>query len=396
MTRARRIALVLAVLAALGVAAGAAAAAGGPSEHASPRAFEAVQSRPVCPDAAAETARCGAEVVVEADGATPAASTTPVGYTPAQLRAAYGLPAAAPTVQTIAIVDAYDDPTAEKDLATYSAQFGLPACTTANGCFRKVNQSGGTSYPAVNVSWALEISLDLQDAHAVCPNCKLLLVEAKSAGIADLMAAVDRAVALGARIVSNSYGATEFSTETKNDLHFNKSGVAFVAASGDAGYGVQWPAASPYVTAVGGTTLTLNADGTRAAETAWAKAGSGCSAYEPKPAWQKDTGCARRSVADVSAVADPATGVAVVDTTGYNGWYRVGGTSLATPLLAGIYALAGNVASTSAGSYPYAHAAGLLDVVSGSTGTCGSYLCVAGPGYDGPSGLGAPVGVSAF
>jgi subtilase family serine protease len=307
--------------------------------------------------------------------------------------------AAAPSNQTIAIVDAFDDPTAESDLTLYSQTYGLPPCTSANGCFTKVNQRGATRYPSSDEGWALEISLDLQVAHALCPNCKILLVEATSNSYTNLGAAEQYAAA-HANVVSNSWGGAEFSRERTQDHQFDHPGVPITVSSGDAGYGVEWPAASPYVTAVGGTTLTLNADDTRASEVAWSGAGSGCSIYEPKPAWQTDPGCANRTVADVSADADPATGAAIYDGYGYSGqtgWFHVGGTSLAAPLVAATYALAANGASTTYASYPYAHPSGLYDVTSGSNGWwCGNYLCTAGPGYDGPTGLGTPSGTSGF
>ncbi len=367
-----------------------ASAAGGANGRANYRA--------VCPAPPIDSARCHAQVVTDKRG-NPLATTSPTGYGPAQFHTAYGLGTTAPSAQTIAIVDAYDDPTIESDLAVYNAQYGLPACTTANGCFRKVDQNGGTKYPRTDAGWALEIALDVETAHQICQNCKILLVEGKSSSLANLMAAVDRAAAIGATEISNSWGSNEFSAETAYDSHFNRPGIAITVASGDAGYGVEYPAASQYVTAVGGTTLSLNGDNTRAAETAWSGAGSGCSAYEPKPAWQSGAGCARRAVADVAADADPSTGASVYDSTPYqgqSGWFQVGGTSLAAPLVAGIYALAGNAASTRYGSYPYSHTASLFDVVSGSNGACGTYLCTAGPGYDGPTGLGAPAGTGGF
>jgi len=362
--------------------------------------------RPVCGAPAPVVARCNAQVSTDARG-NPLASTGPVGYGPAQFQTAYALPSAtAGAGQTIGIVDAYDDPTAERDLGAYSSTFGLPACTTANGCFKKVNQTGGSSYPRSNGGWALEISLDVQTAHAACPNCKILLVEASSNSFANLLAAEDYATS-HANVVSNSWGAGEGSLETGYDSHFNRPGIPITVSSGDSGYGVQYPAASPYVTAVGGTTLNLNGDNTRSSETAWSGAGSGCSAYEAKPAWQQDSGCAWRAVADVSADANPNTGAAVYDSTKYcslfgfahctTGWYQVGGTSLAAPLIASIYALAGNGSSTTYGSFPYGQSGSLYDVTSGSNGSCGgSYLCTAGAGYDGPTGLGTPNGTGGF
>jgi subtilase family serine protease len=361
----------------------------------------AADHRPVCPGPAAFGAgRCHARVVTDSRG-VPNAAAAPSGYGPAQFRTAYGLTSSGSSSTTVAIVDAYDDPNIESDLGVYSTQFGLPACTTANGCFKKVNQTGGTTYPRKDAGWSLEIALDVETVHAICPNCKILLVEATTNSFANLIAAEDYAAA-HANIVSNSWGGSEFSSETTStyDGHFNHPGKPITFSSGDSGYGVEYPAASHYVNAVGGTTLTLNANNTRKTETVWAGAGSGCSAYEPKPTWQTDTGCVRRTVADVSADADPNTGAAVYDTVRYqgrSGWFQVGGTSLASPLIAAVYALAGNGANTVDGSYPYSHKSGLFDVTSGSNGSCGgSYLCTGKVGYDGPSGLGTPIGTTAF
>jgi hypothetical protein len=345
---------------------------------------------------------CGAQVVTNSGGSPLAASApAPGSYGPAQFHTAYALPTTAPSSQTIAIVDAYDDPNIEADLATYSSFYGLPACTTANGCFRKVNQTGGTAYPSSNGNWSLEIALDVETAHEICQNCKILLVEASTASLANLGAAENEAVALGANVISNSWGASEYSTETADESHyFNHPGVVITASTGDNGYGVEFPAASGDVTAVGGTTLNLNGDNTWRSETAWSGAGSGCSRYEPKPAWQIDTGCTRRTLADISADADPNTGAAVYDSVPYqfqSGWFQVGGTSLAAPLIGAAYALSGTAASVNYGSAPYAHPGSLHDVTSGSNGTCSpAYLCTGVPGYDGPTGLGTPNGLGAF
>lgn len=388
-----------AVLLAFGTAVAAAGTAYASSDNRSPAAE---RNAPVCVSARTGDIHCHARVVVDGSGA-PKAATQPTGYGPAQFQTAYGVPTAPSSTwswngKTIAIVDAYDDPNIERDLGTYSAQFGLPPCTTNNGCFKKVNQTGGTKYPNVNAGWALEIALDVETAHAVCPNCKILLVEASSNSFANLLAAEDYATS-HANVVSNSWGASEFSGETSYDGHFNRTGVAITVSSGDAGYGVEYPAASQYVTAVGGTTLRVNADNSWASETAWSGAGSGCSAYEAKPGWQSDTACAKRTVADVSADADPNTGAAVYDSVRYqgrSGWFKVGGTSLASPLIAGVYALSGNTGG-SANSIPYAATSGLRDVTSGSNGSCGgSYLCTATIGFDGPTGLGTPNGTGAF
>ncbi|MFI6686730.1 putative Ig domain-containing protein [Streptomyces sp. NPDC050485] len=336
-------------------------------------------------------------------GISPAAA--PSGYGPTDLQSAYALPATAGSGATVAIVDAQDDPNAESDLATYRSQYGLPACTTANGCFKKVDQNGGTSYPTADSGWAGEISLDVDMVSAVCPQCHILLVEATSASMADLGTAVNRAVTMGAKYVSNSYGGSEDATDpTSDSSYFNHPGVAITVSSGDSGYGVEYPAASQYVTSVGGTSLSRASNSRGWSESVWGTssggqgAGSGCSAYDPKPSWQTDTGCSKRTVADVSAVADPATGLAVYDSYQATGWNVYGGTSASSPIIAGVYALAGTpAANTNPASYPYAHASSLNDVTSGANGSCSpSYLCTAGPGYDGPTGLGTPNGTAAF
>ncbi len=360
-------------------------------------------SAPVCPGPSrAGDARCHAHVRTDALG-NPFVTTAPTGYRPADLQAAYALPSlTAGSGQVFAIVDAYDDPNAENDLNVYRSTFGLPPCTMANGCFRKVNQNGVRgAYPRADRGWALEISLDLAMASAVCPNCGILLVEATSNSLANLGAAVNTAVALGAMVVSNSYGGGEYANEVNDEsTYFNHLGVAITASSGDSGYGVEFPAASRYVTAVGGTTLVRASNARSWSETAWSGAGSGCSAYVPKPAWQTDPGCSLRTVVDVSAVADPNTGVAVYDSYGYQGrkgWFVVGGTSASAPIIAGVYALAGNATTVTYGSYPYANTNSLFDIVSGSNGTCSTaYLCTAGASYDGPTGLGTPDGATSF
>jgi subtilase family serine protease len=235
-------------------------------------------------------------------------------------------------------------------------------------------------------------------ASAICPGCSLLLVEANNASLANLATAVNRAAAMGAHVISNSYGGGESGTQNTEQL-YNYAGIAVTASSGDNGFGVEFPASSPHVTAVGGTTLTRNAGTTRGfTETAWSGAGSGCSAVYAKPTWQKDAGCARRTVADVSAVADPNTGVAVFAPSGRgnrSAWLVFGGTSVSAPVVAGIYAL--NDTAVNHGADPYRHTANLNDVTSGSNGSCTTaYLCTAVAGYDGPTGLGTPKGIAAF
>jgi subtilase family serine protease len=336
-------------------------------------------------------------------------TSTTSGYIPSQLQAAYGLAGASAadgSSQTIGIVDAYNDPTAAADLAVYRSAYGLSACTVASGCLKIVSQTGSTtSLPSTDGGWAEEESLDLDMASAICPNCKIVLVEASSASYAALGTAENEAVTLGAKVVSNSWGGSESSSETSYDTsYFNHSGVVITASSGDGGYGVEWPASSKYVVGVGGTSLSTSTSAGRGwTETAWSGAGSGCSKYETKITGQSSvtTGCSKRAVADVSAVADPNTGVAVYDSTsyqGYVGWLQFGGTSVASPLVASIYALAGNESSVTNNSlYGYAGTAYLNDVTSGSNGSCSvSELCTATTGWDGPTGLGTPEGITAF
>ncbi len=329
---------------------------------------------------------------------TGAASASPAlnPFGAADLQAAYGLTAAAAGLGLgveVAVVDAYDDPTAEADMAGYRTSMGLPPCTAASGCFKKVDQNGGTAYPATDSGWAAEIALDLEMVSAVCPNCSILLVEAASEQISDLGIAVNRAVTLGAKFIANSYGTFESPFElTWDEAWYTHPGVVITVSAGDFGYGVQFPASSPHVVAVGGTTL--DRSGSAWVQSAWSGAGSGCSTYEPKPTWQTDTGCSTRTVADVSAIADPSPGVAVYH-AGY--WYAMGGTSAAAPIVAAAYALAGRPATgTYPAAYPYLRG-GLTDVVGGSNGTCTiAYLCEGVVGYDGPTGLGTPSGTAPF
>ncbi len=362
--------------------------------------------------------RCFSTAIASSQGAGPQIMAGPTGLGPKQIQSAYKLAGLSSGGRTVAIVDAYDDPKAEADLGTFRKSYGLSACTTANGCFKKLNENGKASpLPTGDYGWAEEISLDLDAVSSACPDCHILLVEASSTGSTDLDAAVDTAAATpGVASVSNSYGGSESSSQLSDDTHFNHPGVAITASSGDSGYGVSWPASSQYVTGVGGTTLSTASNARGWSETAWSGAGSGCSAYEPKPSWQHDSGCAKRTVADVSADADPNSGLGVYDTynscgtssfcdtliglgvvQGLDGWAQVGGTSLSSPLIASVYALAGNTASVTYGSYPYSHTGSVFDVTSGSNGSCGgSYLCTTGAGYDGPTGLGTPNGVGGF
>jgi subtilase family serine protease len=351
------------------------------------------------------TAHCFAKVVTDARGniidgkPNLMRNATPSGLNRNDLLSAYKLPTSGGAGKTIAIVDAYGYPNAESDLATYRSQYGLPACTTANGCFKKVSQTGTTAYPRTDTGWDQEQALDLDMASAICPDCKILLVQANTSSFANLSAAVDYASNVaGVAAISNSYGGSEYSSETGDQSHYNNpvsKGIAVTVSSGDNGYGVEFPAAASAVTAVGGTSL-VKANNTRGwSETVWNGAGSGCSAYIGKQSWQTDTGCARRTVADVSAIADPNTGVAVYGptTSRRSGWMVFGGTSVAAPIVASVYAL-----GTSAVSPGSEYGQGtLFDVTSGSNGNCGgTYLCTGATGYDGPTGNGTPNGTSDF
>ena len=339
--------------------------------------------------------------------ASPDAAPTGVGYGPASLQAAYKLPSAtAGSGQTVAVVDAFDDPSAAANLATYRKAWGLPACGT--GCFKKVNQAGKASplpRPAHTNGWATEVSLDLDMVSAICPKCHILLVEANSASTANLGKAVNSAVALGAKYVSNSYGGPEAANDPTLDTKYYKhAGVAVTASAGDTAFGVSYPAASQYVTSVGGTSLSASTNTRGFTERVWGTAsggtgtGSGCSADSAKPSWQTDTGCTKRTDNDVAAVANPATGVAIYDTYDQGGWLEVGGTSASSPIIASVFALSGPpAAGTYPSSYLYAHPGSLFDVTAGANGSCSpDYLCHAEPGYDGPTGLGTPDGTAGF
>ena len=323
---------------------------------------------------------------------------------PIDIQSAYKLPATGQG-QTVAIVDAFGDSTAESDLATFRSFYGLPPCTTANGCFHKVDQNGGTNYPPDDTGWALETSLDLDAVSSACPNCHILLVQGDDNSLANLGIAENTSVSLGAKFVSNSYGVPgEDPSELQFDQYYTHPGVAVVAATGDTGNLTNWPATNPKVTGAGGTTLTKNTSVPRGwTETAWSSGGSGCSPFEPRPSYQNgiNTDCPdNKAIADLSADADPNSGLAVYDTNGQTGWLQVGGTSLSTPLLTAMYALAGTPAT---GTFPVSYAyhdphrsSHIFDVTQGSNGGCGTVLCNAGPGWDGPTGLGTPDRVAAL
>lgn len=354
-----------------------------------------------CRHVVGPAAYCHARIVSDAQGKISFNAAlhppAPSGLSPASLRDAYKVTGSGSSSTIVAIVDAYGYTNAESDLGVYRSQFGLPSCTTANGCFKKLNQNGVQgSYPAQNTGWAQESALDLDMASAMCPNCKIYLVEANSATFGNLATAENTAANTGAHAISNSYGGGESGSQSYEPA-YNHPGIAVTVSSGDSGYGVEFPASSPHVTAVGGTHLVTAGNSRGWTETVWSGAGSGCSSIYAKPAWQHDTGCSRRTVADVAAVADPNTGVAVYGPVNArkSGWLVFGGTSVAAPLIAGVYGVNGGAVNY--GSDPYNNTGALFDVTSGSNGSCGgSYLCTGKVGYDGPTGLGTPNGVSAF
>ncbi|MGH3170710.1 MAG: hypothetical protein ACRDN0_33160, partial [Trebonia sp.] len=341
-----------------------------------------------------------------------AAAVTPSGLSPANLQQAYGFEGArSGSGETVAVVTAYNDSTAASDLAAYRGQYGMQPCTVADGCLAQVSQTGSTtSLPGAAAGWTAPVAESIDMISAICPNCHILLVEASSSSIADLGTAENEAVTLGATFIDNDWDIPEAqlgATETAYDTsYFDHPGVAITAPAGDDGYGtVNYPAASPDVTAVGGTVLTAAAGTPRGyTETAWSGTSSGCSAYEPKPSWQTDTGCAGRTLNDLAA--DAGTLVAYYDTASQGGWGSGNGTVVAAAIVAAAYALAGRpAAGTYPASYPYTYpggayttpgnaypyADGLNNITAGSDGTCSvTYLCTAGPGYNGPAGLGSP------
>jgi subtilase family serine protease len=384
---------------------GAAVAAGIPG----PIFTDGVYSVSACPASVKRgEARCHARLVSDARGQaveqTSVETATPSGYGPADLRAAYGITGAGDASTVVAVVDAYGYPNAESDLAVYRATYGLPPCTSANGCFTKYNQNGQKGpYPKQFFGWARETALDLDMVSTMCPGCRIILVEATTPALTNLGAAVGMAAALGAQVISNSYGAPEDSTTLAADAAYDVPGVAVVASSGDKGYGVEFPASSPTVVAVGGTVLKRAPTLARGwKETVWPGAGSGCSLIFGKPAWQTDTSCLNRMVADVSAVASPGTPVSVYGpaTGGGSTWLLLGGTSVAAPLIAGVYGVNRDPSKPNplaAGARPYANPGALNDVTIGHNGTCViAYFCTARTGYDGPTGLGTPKGPGAF
>ncbi len=357
---------------------------------ASPAATAAAPLHHSCAAARAGTASCDA--LVRAGDARGAAKAAPAGLSPGDLQSAYKLPSfTGGKGQTVAVVDAYDDPTAEADLNVYRAQYGLGACTTASGCFKKVDQTGGTSYPAADAGWAQEMSLDVDMVSAVCPKCKIVLVEATSASFANLGAAENTAASL-ANVISNSFGGS--GADTTYGSYYNHPGKAITASAGDGSY----PGTSHYVTSVGATSLRTASNARGWTETGWSSGGCANNAALTAQA-SAGTLCTKRAYADVAAVGDPATGVAVYDSTpagGSSGWLVFGGTSVPAPIIAGVYGLAGNAASID-NNYPYTHASALFDITTGGPGGCTpAKWCTAGAGWDGPTGVGTPNGTGGF
>ena len=347
----------------------------------------------VCPDVVPETARCHSVVALFGGVANPDVIPGATPQTPASIKDIYGFPtdADAGYGKTIAIVAAYDDPTVERDLLTFTTRFGLPECNTANGCFTKVDQNGGTNYPRTNSGWAIEISLDTQWAHAIAPGAKILLVEAKSAALRDLVIAENYAKT-HAEYVSNSWGAPEFSRESNYDSAFSQSGVSFFVAAGDNGLPAEYPSSSPNVISVGGTTLNFDTKGGFDSETGWINGGGGCSLYETAQSIQTTISgynCGgKRSTPDVSLDANPLTGVLVYDSTPYGstgavGWFLVGGTSVATPIWAARAAVSGSIIDAAA---VYSKLISFRDITSGGNAAG----CAVG--YDMCSGRGSWIG----
>ena len=361
--------------------------------------------RAACANQVGLVAHCTAKIVTDAKG-TPLGTNRGgrvAGFGPPDLDSAYNITTSGSSSTIIAIVDAFGYDNAEADLQVYRNNYTLPTCTTENGCFKKLNQHGNqNNYPAQNIGWAQESALDVDMASAMCPNCQVWLFEADSNSFKNLAAAVDKAASLGVHVISNSYSGGDGKSATKFEPSYDHPGIAITASSGDAGFGSGTPAAMPHVIAVGGTHLVRDGSTRGWTETAWTGAGSGCSRNYAKPSWQTDP-CKTRMEADVSAVADPGTGVAVYgpNGSGVSQWLRFGGTSVSAPLIGGVYANNGGTVNDA--SNLYAHTADLYDVVSGHNGTCKpgkngrlSYYCTAGVGYDGPTGLGTPNGTAAF
>ena len=365
---------------------------------------DSIQTKAVC---AGGRVRCYSQIQVGTDGQA-LHFAAPSGLGAADLQQAYQLDTTLDPGATIAIVDAYGYKNAEADLKAYRKQYGLGDCTVANGCLTIVNQTGAASplpaEPPSGDDWTLETALDLDMASAACPKCKLLLVQADDDQGDGLFIAQAAAAAAGATVISNSWGGAEDKTDpaTNYEHYFDLPNVGIFVASGDSGYnnggqGPDYPSTSAHVTAVGGTRLTKASGGRGWKEVAWAYSpftgggGSSCSLSIPKPSYQGTTSCTFRAASDVAANADSASGPAIYNATN-GGWTSVGGTSAASPLVAGIYALTGH--GKEAPGFAYANKAAYNDITSGKNGSCGNVLCNSGTGWDGPTGIGSPNGTA--
>lgn len=364
-------------------------------------------SRPICPPPQAAKAACTARQAVDRTGKPIANVSAPPssGLTPVQLQGAYKLSGLKSGGKTIAIVDAYGYPNLERDLTVYRAQFGLPECTTASGCLTIRDQVGGTKLPRFDLGWAQEQALDVEAVSAACPDCKIAVFEANAQSLADLGTAVQTAARMpGVIAISNSYAFYDAPDSTYGP-YYDHPGIAVTAAAGDWGYkGAYYPASSSYVIAVGGTSLKSATNARGWSETAWSGTGSGCSSLNTAlpSASALNNGCPGRAMNDVSAVSDPNNGGLAVYYPTSNAksiWSQLGGTSEASPIIASVFALSGNTGSSStpANSIPYTHTSSLFDVTEGSNGTCSpAQWCTSETGWDGPTGLGTPNGVSGF
>jgi len=410
----RRLTVMVGLLALLGgISAQAATAAAPGTRPAKPRltGSKAVCSVPTTPD----TAMCFARVATTRAGKPFVSSdvspdATPDGYGPLQFETAYNLPATAGVPQTIAIVDAYAQPNITGDLETYDNVMGLPlfpTCTSdaQTSCFLVLNEDGASApLPVAKAGWGLEISMDVEVAHAICQDCRIELYEADSASFGSLEHAVNTAAAGGAQVISNSYGEPgDDCTPASTHNAYDHPHVAITVAAGDLGYERACPAVLSSVISVGGTTLRFTPSHTYGSESAWYDGGGGCSTTNEARPWQTSLGawkklaCGGRGMNDVAADADPLTGAAVYDSFKKGGWNVVGGTSLSAPLIAGAYALAHN---TSEWAFPghsvYENRSGFRDVTTGSDGPCREHpvRCRAAVGYDLPTGVGTPNGLS--
>jgi subtilase family serine protease len=344
-------------------------------------------------------AQCYAMAMTAANGkVTGSVRPLATGFTPTDVQSAYKLTGLSASGRTVAIVDAFGYPGLEADLATYRSTYGLPACTTANGCFKRMDQNGGSSNPPTDPGWDVEQALDVDAVSAACPDCHILVVQASSNSFANLETAVNRAaLQAGVVAISNSYGC---GCNLPDNSAYNHKGIAVTASTGDGGFdGGSFPSTDSKVVAVGGTSVTRDGSTRGYHETAWSGAGSGCGS-NPKPRWQNSVGttCSTKATADVSAAADPNLGGLIIycgSVSGCGGFIQVGGTSESSPIIAAVYALSGNTLRYPA-KFPYKRASQLFDVTSGSNGSCGVPVCTARVGWDGPTGMGTPNGVGGF